>query len=171
MPASTSISAMKSSNPPSEAEVDVKAVVRALVEAWNGHDVELICSFFHDDFENDQIPLPVVRGIDAYRDHLRHWFASYPDLRLEIVTLFAEGDLVCLETRGYGTPSGSFFESEPSVPGINRALDILLLKDGKVWRERGYWDFSLWTGGEAVPLIRPREDRDDRLSSATNPPD
>lgn len=117
-----------------------------MVEAWNGRDVERICSSFHDDFENDQVPLPVVRGLDAYRAHLRHWFDAFPDLRLEIVTLFAEGDLVCLETQAEGSPAVSFFGVEPGGGRVNRALDVLELRDGKVWRQRGYWDFSLWTG-------------------------
>jgi predicted ester cyclase len=86
-----------------------EAVVRDLVEAWNSHDIERICGFFHDDFENWQAPLPLVQGLAAYRRHLEHWFAAYPALRLEIVTLFAAGDRVCLETRATGTPSSMFF--------------------------------------------------------------
>jgi predicted ester cyclase len=136
---------MKSSDP-----LDPQAIVRALVDAWNGHDVERICAFFHPDFENDQAPLPIVRGLDAYREHLRRWFTAYPDLKLEIVTLFAEGDLVCLESKATGAAAGSFFGVEPERGGrANRALDILQLRDGKVWRQRGYWDFSLWTGRPA----------------------
>ena len=37
-------------------------------------------------------------------------------------------------------------------PGVNRALDVLELRDGKVWRERGYWDFSLFAGAPS-PLV------------------
>lgn len=131
-----------------------KEIVRALVEAWNSHDIERICSFFHEDFENDQAPLGVVRGLDAYRKHLREWFAAYPDLRVEIETLFAEGELVSLETRSVGSGAGPFFRVEPERgKRVNRALDVLVLRGGKVWRQRGYWDFSLWTGHRS-PLTR-----------------
>ncbi len=124
-----------------------KRLVRALVEAWNNHDVQRICAFFDHDFENEQVPLPAVRGLEAYREHLRTWFSAYPDLRLEIVTLFVEGDHVCLETRAVGAPRGSFFGVEPDgTARENRALDVLVVRDGRVWRQRGYWDFSLWTG-------------------------
>lgn len=126
-----------------------KELVRALVDAWNGKDVEEICSFFHEDFENWQAPLGVVSGLDAYREHLRTWFEAFPDLRLEIVALFAECELVCLETAasGLGRPSSRFFGVSPARgERVNRALDVLVLRDGKVWRQRGYWDFSLWTG-------------------------
>jgi predicted ester cyclase len=135
-------------------------IVRDLVDAWNSHDVERIATFFHEDFENWQLPVPTVRGLDAYRDHLQHWFAAYPDLRLEIVTLFAAGDTVCLETRGIGTSSAPFFGGQgDGGANENRALDILELRDGKVRRERGYWDFSLFTGGPS-PLAGRPEHRD-----------
>jgi ketosteroid isomerase-like protein len=129
-------------------------IVQNVVAAWNSHDVERICSFFHEDFENWQSPLPPVRGLASYREHLRTWFRAYPDLRLEIVTLFAEGELVCLETLASGSAAAPFFDVEPrAAAGVNRALDILVLRDGKIWRERGYWDFSLWAG-EVSPLAR-----------------
>jgi steroid delta-isomerase-like uncharacterized protein len=131
---------------------DAAATVRALVEAWNSHDVERICAFFHDDFENHQAPLPPVIGLDAYRRHLGEWFAAYPDLRLEIVSLFCEGDLVCLETKATGTPAHTFFGVEAPHGRDNRALDVLELRDGRVRRQRGYWDFSLWTGAPS-PLV------------------
>lgn len=145
-------------------------IVRDLVDAWNSQDVERICSFFHEDFENWQSPLPTVRGLEAYRRHLRHWFAAHPDLRMEIVTLFAEGDRVCLETRGVATSNGAFFGSTADGgPRENLALDVLELRDGKVWRERGYWDFSLWTG-TASPLAGRPDLRDAHAELATAAP-
>jgi steroid delta-isomerase-like uncharacterized protein len=131
---------------------EAAATVRALVDAWNSHDVERICAFFHEDFENHQAPLPPVIGLDAYRRHLGAWFAAYPDLRLEIVALFSEGDLVCLETSATGTPARSFFGVKTPHGRDNRALDVLELRDGRVIRQRGYWDFSLWTGAPS-PLV------------------
>jgi predicted ester cyclase len=131
---------------------DAIATVRALVEAWNSHDVDRVCAFFHEDFENHQAPLPAVIGLDAYRWHLREWFTAYPDLRLEIVTLFGQGDLVCLETRATGTAGHSFFGVEAPRGDDNRALDVLELRHGRVLRQRGYWDFSLWTGAPS-PLV------------------
>jgi predicted ester cyclase len=131
---------------------DAGATVRALVDAWNSHDVERICAFFHDDFENHQAPLPPVIGLDAYRGHLREWFGAYPDLRLEIVSLFSERDLVCLETKATGTPARAFFGVDEPRGRDNRALDVLELRDGRVLQQRGYWDFSLWTGAPS-PLV------------------
>jgi AcrR family transcriptional regulator len=125
------------SHQPSAARDSAAAIVREVVAAWNSHDVERICEHFHDDFENWQAPLPTVRGLDAYRRHLTRWFDAYPGLHLEIVTLFADGNTVCLETTASGSPVDSFFGVAPNVAGgVNRALDVLVLREGKVWRQR-----------------------------------
>jgi predicted ester cyclase len=128
------------------AEQNVRAV-RRLVAAWNSHDLERIRPFFHPTFENHQLPFPPVVGLDSYLAHCRCWFAAYPDFRIEIVTLFASGDLVCLETRAEGTRRKRFFGHGPSgAHEVNHAVDLLEFVEGKIARERGYWDFSVVTG-------------------------
>jgi predicted ester cyclase len=130
-----------------------KQTLRAVVEAWNSHDVERILRLFHEDYENDQAPLPPMRGLAAYREHLERWFAAYPDLRVEILTLVAEGDTVCMEARLETVATGrGFFGEAPRGRRENRAMDVFVLREGKVWRQRGYWDFSLYTGRVAPVL-------------------
>lgn len=132
--------------------------MRELIEAWNSHDVEQIRPFFHDRFENHQIPFPPVLGLEAYLVHCEHWFEAFPDFAIEAVTLFGQGELVCLETRGGGTRHGSFFGTEASSrEELNYALDVFEFEDGKIVRERGYWDFSVVTGRPA-PMADGHED-------------
>jgi len=124
--------------------------VRRLVDAWNSHDLDRIGGFFHEDFENHQLPFPPVMGRAAYLEHCRHWFEAYPDFRMEALSLFGQAELVCLESRGSGTRHGDFFGNEPSGRReVNYALDILEFRDGLIARERGYWDFSVATGRPA----------------------
>jgi predicted ester cyclase len=121
--------------------------IRLLIEAWNSHDCGRIATFFHEDFENHQLPFAPIVGLPAYLEHCRHWFSAYRDFRIEVVTLFGELDLVCLESRGEGTRTGVFFGCEPSgTTEVNFALDVFEFRAGKVARERGYWDFSVATG-------------------------
>lgn len=121
-----------------------------LIDAWNSHDRGRIRPFFHDDFENHQLPFPPVIGLAAYLEHCGHWFEAYPDFRIEAVTLFGEGELVCLESRGEGTRVHCFFGEEPSGRReVNFAIDVFEFEDGKIRRERGYWDFSVATGRPA----------------------
>ena len=88
------------------------AAVRALQEAWGSHDLERIAQFFHDDFENHQTPFEPVIGLEAYLQHCAHWFTAYPDLRFELISLFGQGDLVCLEQRTIGTSRSDFFGNQ-----------------------------------------------------------
>ena len=137
-------------------------MVRELVDAWNSHDVDRICAFMCDDFENWQAPIGTVRGVPAYRAHLERWFHAYPDLYLRIDTLFADGDLVCLETTATGTPSSSFFGVRSHPGKENRALDVLELRGGRVARQRGFWDFQAWTG---MPAPQAQVDEEPRVRS------
>jgi hypothetical protein len=66
------------------------------------------------------------------------------------VTLVGSGDLVCLESRAEGTRRQPFFGHRPSdAREVNHAVDLLEFVDGKIARERGYWDFSVVTGQPA----------------------
>jgi predicted ester cyclase len=118
-----------------------------LIDAWNSHDLKRIRVFFHADFENHQLPLPPVYGLEPYLDHCREWFRAYPDFSITVVTLFGQGELVCLESRAEGTRLGSFFGQPPTgLREVNFALDVLEFEGGLIRRERGYWDFSAATG-------------------------
>lgn len=125
-------------------------LVRQLIEAWNSHDLERIAGFFHADFENHQLPFEPVVGRDGYLEHCRRWFDAYPDFWIEPVTLFGHGELVCLESRGGGTRRSGFFGAEPDGrAAVNCACDVFEFRDGLIERERGYWDFSVYTGDRA----------------------
>ena len=127
-------------------EDNLRAVER-LIDAWNSHDLQRIRPFFHEDFENHQLPFPPVVGLDAYLDHCRRWFAAYPDFHLTALVLFGQGELVCLESRGEGTRVAPFFGRPPSGRReCNFAVDVLEFERGRIRRERGYWDFSVATG-------------------------
>jgi predicted ester cyclase len=133
--------------------MNAKETLFAVCDAWNSHDLDRILALFHEDFVNDQQPLPVMHGLAAYREHLERWFEAYPTLRVEFLTVVAEGDTVCTEARLETEPVGAgFFGAPPEGRRENRAMDVFVLRDGKVWRQRGYWDFSLYTG-RVSPLV------------------
>lgn len=126
---------------------DNLASIYQLIDAWNSHDLDRIARFFHDDFENHQLPFPPVIGRDRYLDHCRRWFDAYPDFRIGAVVLFGQDELVCLESRGGGIRRGAFFGADADGrPEVNFACDVFEFRDGLIELERGYWDFSVYTG-------------------------
>jgi predicted ester cyclase len=125
-----------------------------LQEAWGSHDLDRIASFFHVDFENHQTPFEPVIGLEAYLRHCAEWFEAFPDLRFENVSLFGQGDLVCIENRAVGTRNAGFFGTDSrSREEVFQSCDVLEFRDGKVACQRGYWDFSVTTG-ELAPRAR-----------------
>lgn len=126
------------------------AAMRGLQAAWASHDLDRIAAFFHHDFENHQVPFEPVIGLEAYLQHCARWFDAYPDLRFECVSMFGQGNLVCVENRATGTGEAAFFGAVPvGRQAIFESCDVLEFRDGKVARQRGYWDFSVVTGGVA----------------------
>ena len=127
--------------------MDHVTTVRKLLEAWNSHDLDRIAAFFHEDFENHQAPFEPVIGRDAYLAHCAHWFTAFPDFWIKEVTLFGDGDLVCLESYGGGTRAAEFFgEPGSGAEEIVHACDVLVFRGDRIALERGYWDFSAATG-------------------------
>ncbi len=135
------------------AEANLVAM-RGLQEAWASHDLDRIAAFFHPDFVNHQTPFEPVIGLEAYLRHCAHWFEAYPDLRFECVSMFGQGDLVCVENRATGTREAGFFGTgSSSREELFESCDVLEFRDGKVACQRGYWDFSVTTG-EVAPRGR-----------------
>jgi steroid delta-isomerase-like uncharacterized protein len=137
------------------------AAIRALIEAWNSHQVQRVEPFFTPDFENHQAPFPPVVGRQAYLEHCAHWFSAMPDFHMEELNLFGDGALVCLESYSTGTLTAPFFGTPSSGDDVEvHALDVFeFTLEGLVARERGFWDFSVVTGALAPRARRPAEER------------
>ena len=111
-------------------------VVRRLEEAYNTQDLDVLDELIADDFVahtpgSDQIP-PGREGIKmAHQMSMQ----TFPDRRVEIEDIFAEGDLVVVRQRLTGTNTGGlpWF----GIPANDKAVDtediqILRVQHGKV---------------------------------------
>jgi steroid delta-isomerase-like uncharacterized protein len=116
-------------------QTDVERIAHGLAAAWSSGDVEKIASFFTDDgiFE-DVCVGDVCHGKEALKDRARAIFAIIPDLKLEIKSLFCDGDWVGCEWIETGTQKGKRF----SVRGAS----IVELREGKINRESIYCHFD-----------------------------
>jgi hypothetical protein len=92
---------------PSEPTV---AVIRRLVEAWNGHDLEAFLACFHPGYASTQplFPERSFRGRDNVRERWSANFATMPDFRADLVALAIDGHTAWTEWHWHGTrPDGS----------------------------------------------------------------
>jgi steroid delta-isomerase-like uncharacterized protein len=125
-------------------EVQLKALIDAYNEAWNGHDVEAIVGMHTEDsvFENHTSGGRAV-GREAIRAIVSGVFATFPDIRFELRRLYLRDDLVVQEWTATATHANpvSYRDGvlEPSGRAIRwDGMDIIPVRDGKVARKDVY---------------------------------
>ena len=97
-----------------------KTMVRRMTEAINTQDMDLI-----DEIFVPEIAGPTRRSFTAFR-------SAFPDWRMEIVEMVAEGDTVAARFRCSGTNEGEFRGAPPT--GRRMEVDevyFLRVEDGK----------------------------------------
>ncbi len=116
-------------------QTEVNRIAEGLAAAWSSADVEKIASFFTDDCIFEDVCVGAVcHGKEKLKDRAKAIFVSIPDLKLEIKTLFANGDWVGCEWIETGTQNGKRF----SVRGAS----IVELRKDKIRRESIYCHFD-----------------------------
>lgn len=99
-----------------------KAVVRRLIDTWNSGDLEGMTRFWASDmvhYGRDGKPLP---GKEVAAEMAR-FMRAFPDLRLTVHSLVAEGDLVSTRLTVEGTHRGEYL----GLPATGRWVSCALL--------------------------------------------
>jgi ketosteroid isomerase-like protein len=113
------------------------ATLKALVEAFNDHDLDRIMTFFADDavLEMPRGPDPWGSrfvGAAAVREGLRARLTGLPDVHYGDDRHYADGDMGISEWTLTGTPA--------SGPPIKvRGCDFYTFRDGKVIKKDSFW--------------------------------
>ena len=122
---------------------DVKSILEDYCDAVNSHDVERIASFFTDDGIFEDVPRGIYRGKEQIKANFDSEFASMPDLKVELKTLFVAGDWAGGESVMTGTNTGDL----PMLPATNksvsvRAASIFEMRGNKIKRNSNYFDMG-----------------------------
>jgi predicted ester cyclase len=120
------------------------AVVRAIEEAWDQHDLDALDQYFAEDFNNSQSALPgVPPGLAGSKMGHQGSMQAFPDRKVEILQMIADGDLVFVRNRVTGTNQGGF--PAFGVPVNGNPIDfeswsVYRFRDGKVVEHWGLND-------------------------------
>jgi predicted ester cyclase len=116
-----------------------KQIARRIIEdGLSKHNLDLIDEYFDSDFLENQFGLqPGIPGMKASFEFL---YRAFPDYRLVIEDLIAEGDTVWLRMTCTGTNQGDFMGPATGKFVEITVLDVLRLKDGKVVEHWGVPD-------------------------------
>ena len=133
-----------------------KEVVRKVEEAWDSQDLDALDQYFAPEFDNSASAFPgLPPGLAGAKMAHQGSMQSFPDRKVVIEELVAEGDTVAVRARITGTNQGGF----PlfNVPANGARIDIpfvgfYTLRDGKVVSHWGLNDaFTLMNQLQAVP--------------------
>ena len=114
--------------------MDNKESYRRYVETvWHARDVEGAGAYIAEDIVDHAAPPGQGPGLAGLMETFRHFLAAFPDARIDIEDLVAEGDKVAARIVLRGTHRGPFFGIPATgrpvvVPGIH----LMRYADGKM---------------------------------------
>ncbi len=120
-----------------------KAIIRRVIdEIINQGNLSAINDLFTPDFVDRSSPEqpPGPEGVKGFVARVR---AGFPDLRVDIEDVIAEGDKVVIRTTWRGTHQGRYGAAPPTGRQVTRTMiQIFRLADGKIIEE--------WNEGEGL---------------------
>ena len=120
-----------------------KDIVRRIYEdAISNHNLDLLDHYIVPDYVNHKMP----GGLQAVKQMFSTLLEAFPDLRMSVDSIGAEGDRVWVRTTMQGTQQGPFMGMPPSgrtfaVTTVNEVR----VENGKVAEEWGVTDtLTMW---------------------------
>ena len=116
-------------------------IVREYIECWNRRDWDRYRAMIHPQYTYTGGDGQEQPGPDAGLAMARMFATAFPDGRINIKNLRADGDFVVAEFVGTGTHQGDLMGIAPTGKKVSMPVcDIIELRDGKIYREREYMD-------------------------------
>ena len=145
------------------ATLDNTDVVREFYRAFNEKDVEAVRATMHPDALMESIPFETTEKLI---DHCMSFARAFPDGKVEITQLVAQGDNVVAEFIGRATHRGPLpGPGDLEIPPTNRHLEMRIvevfqLRDGRISMMRQYFDTlalmtQLGIGAQLMPAQAP----------------
>jgi steroid delta-isomerase-like uncharacterized protein len=124
-------------------EANKAVVMRVVEEMWNRGDPAAVEELIVPEMVEHGAFGAGIGGRDDAHATVTHFRAAFPDLKLDVEQLIAEGDDVVLHWVGQGTHEGEFMGMPPSGTKVTaRGLDIYRIANGQVVEHWGYPDVA-----------------------------
>jgi steroid delta-isomerase-like uncharacterized protein len=120
---------------------DAKSLIRRLYDEVAAGNLAVIDELVADDFvEHEKFP-----GLEPNKEGVKRFFAmlrsAFPDLRMEVREVLADGDLVSARVIATGTHRGDFMGMSSSGSHIEvQVFDMVRIRDGQVTEHWGLMD-------------------------------
>lgn len=119
-----------------------KALIRRFYEeVFNKRNVAAIGDFFAPDHIDHTLPAGFPTGPEGTRQAISITLAGFPDLRVTIEDMIAEGDKVVIRFTTHGTQQGTFGGIPPTGKQVAvSTIEITRVADGKIAEDWGLDD-------------------------------
>lgn len=124
------------------AQIDNSEVVRETYRAFDAKDVERALKLTTPEAKMLNVAFGASLG---FRDYFNNWANAFPDGKVEIVNLVAQGEHVIVECIGRGTHTGVLRGPTGDLPPTRRKVELRFvesydLRNGKIAGARMYFD-------------------------------
>ena len=125
---------------------DNVTLVRSLYDSWNARDFDVMADAMAPDGTITFMGSgEVLTGPDGSRTYNEMWAGGFPDGRITIDSIVAEGDRVVVEYTGRGTHTGTLGTSMGDIPPTGKSVtlkccDVVEVANGRVTAQRSYLD-------------------------------
>jgi limonene-1,2-epoxide hydrolase len=116
---------------------DNAQIIREFIAAWSRLDPEELASYFTEDGTYHNIPASAVSGRDNIVQFIAGFTEYWQSTDWEIISLFAEGDLVLAERIDHTVVNGK--------PVDLPAAGVFEMEGGKIKVWRDYFDLATYT--------------------------
>lgn len=128
------------------AEQNSRLVRQAIEEIWNGGDLDLADRVFAPDYVNHGGLIPdLVHGPEAIKTSVVLYRTAFPQFRVTVIDLLAQGPLVALRWAAHGKPPAAGVDGEPE----GGAAPLLGMTFGRVRDGQIVESWTCWESGDA----------------------
>src|SRR5881296_1873159 len=102
---------------------EARSVVEAVIKGFNAHDAEAGARSSAPDAVLKAPGDMTLKGPQAIKEFNQNWFTAFPDAKIDIKNIFAQGNQVALEATFTGTHNGTLKTPMGDVPATGRKVN------------------------------------------------
>jgi predicted ester cyclase len=131
-------------DPKAEVTAKNKEAMQKINEMFMSGNTDGIENYVADNVvEHNPDPMIKSTGIQYLKDAIKTYKAGYPDMKFNILSLVAEGDMAVMHFNMTGTNTGQMGDYPPTNKAVDvNGVDIVRFENGKGVEHWGYWEES-----------------------------
>jgi steroid delta-isomerase-like uncharacterized protein len=130
-----------------------KEGARAFTAAWDANKVDDCVKMMDANYIEHQMMPGQRPGVEGFKEMFKQYHTSFPDMKTEIISILAEGDMVGMLEHMTGTNTGEMM----GMPATGKKIDVtgvdwVRMKDGKAVEHWGYMDMGKFMSDLGMPM-------------------